>query len=186
MRAPRQETRVTEEALYTLPDDGSRHELVAGRLVAEPRPAFDHGELQVRMAHLLVSFVAPRRLGRVVTESGFVLARDPDTVRGPDVAFVAAERFRKALPAPGRFFDGAPDLAIEIVSPSNRPEEIHGKVADYLAAGARVVWVLDPATRSARIYRTLLAPRTLGVGDSLDGEDVLPGFSLPLADLFEA
>ena len=124
-------------------------------------------------------------MGRVVCETGFVLARDPDTVRGPDVAFVSQERLT-GLEDPGGFPEGAPDLAIEIRSPHDRPGELRAKVADYLAAGSRQVWVVDTERRVVTVYPSLLAPHTLEEGDELDGGDVLPGFRILVKELFDA
>jgi Uma2 family endonuclease len=131
---------------------------------------------------LLGDFVEAQQLGEVFGVTGYVLARDPDTVRGPDLSFVYRERLSNLDDA--RYFSGAPDLAVEILSPSSR-EEIHAKIADYLAAGARLVWVVDPERESVTTYRTLLAPRRLESNESLDGEDVLPGLVIPLESIFE-
>ena len=154
----------------------------AGVLVAEPQPFPRHAQIEARLAHALFDFAEPRGLGVVLTEGGFLLSRDPDTVRGPDVSFVRADRF-DAGEAGRAFFAGAPDLAVEILSPSNRPGDMHAKVADYLAAGSKLVWVIDPDRGVASVYRTLLAPRRIAAGGALDGEDVLPRFSLPLESL---
>src|SRR5262245_20352488 len=175
---------MTADEYARLPDDGVRYELQAGVLVSEPIPISRHARAQVRMAVVLERFVEPRRLGYVFGENGYLLATDPDTVRGPDVSFVRADRFDPDEAARG-FLRGAPDLAVEILSPSNRPGEIHGKVADYLAAGCKLVWVVDPKRRIVTVYRTLLSPRRIGVDDLLDGEDVLPGFSVPVSALFD-
>jgi len=121
----------------------------------------------------------------VLTEGGFLLSRNPDTVRGPDVSFVRADRFNAEEAGRG-YFRGAPDLAIEILSPSNRPGETHAKVADYLAAGARLVWVIDPAQRIVSVYRSLLSPRRIAADGVLNGEDVLPGFSFPIVDVLRS
>ena len=116
-------------------------------------------------------------------ETGFVLARNPDTVRGPDLSFISRERLKDLDDA--RFFSGAPDLAVEILSPSNRRGEMHAKVADYLAAGARLVWVVDPKRKSVTTYRTLLSPRRLELNEAIDGEEVFPGLVIPLTAIFE-
>lgn len=174
---------MTENDLSDLPDDGFRHELQAGFLVAEPRPFSTHARLQARMITLLENFARPRGLGAVLGDGGFLLARDPDTVRGPDVSFVSRDRW--AAHDRKRYFDGAPDLAVEILSPSNRAGDMHAKIADYLAAGARLVWVVDPKRRAVTAYRSLLAPRRLFEADVLDGEDALPGFAASVASIFE-
>lgn len=174
---------MTEDDLYSLPDDGTRHELQAGLLLAEPVPMHPHGRVQVRLFTILSTFVERHGVGEVFGAMGFVLARDPDTVRAPDVSFISRERL-DSLGDGTRFTSGVPDLAIEIVSPSNHPGEIHGKVADYLAAGAHLVWVVDPRARIVTVYRTLLAPRRLGEEATLDGGDVIPGFAILVAKVF--
>ena len=165
-----------------LPDDAYRHELQAGLSLAEPMPFPRHAQVQARLGAVLFGFVEPRGLGVVLSRAGFLLSENPDTIRGPDVSFVRADRFDPVAAESG-FFRGAPDLAIEILSPSNRPGEIHAKVADYLAAGAKLVWVIDPKRQVVSVYRTLLAPRRVDASGELSGEDVLPGFSFPVASL---
>ena len=105
-------------------------------------------------------------------------------MRGPDLSFVTRERLLGFDAT--RFFEGAPDLAIEILSPSNRPYQVRAKVADYLAAGCRLVWVVDPERRSVTTYRALLAPLVLGADDTLDGDDVLPDLAIQVASIFES
>jgi len=134
---------------------------------------------------VLRGFVERERLGEiVVADTGFVLARDPDTVRGPDVAFIARERY-DAAGDPPTAFPGAPDLAVEVVSPSNRAVDIRAKVADYLAAGTRLVWVVDPdpARLTITAYGTLLSPRVYGADEEVDGAPVLRGFRCRARDL---
>ncbi len=176
---------VTADELYTLPDDGSRHELLRGTLVSEPLPGGVHGRIVTRLAHLLVSFVQERRLGVVYTgDTGFVLAREPYTVRGPDVAFLSAERHR-ALEDERRFIPGAPDLAIEVLSPHDRLGEVYGKVADYLSAGCRLVWVVNPVREEVSVFRSPFSPRVIASDEALDGEEILPGFSVKVSTIFE-
>jgi Uma2 family endonuclease len=175
---------MTADQLLELCDDGRRHELVAGSVVSEPPASFRHGDVSAEVFRRLIEFVRDHDLGRVVsTETGFLLARDPDTVRAPDVAFVS----RAKIDGAGRFtgfFPGAPDLAVEVLSPSERPADVHAKIGDYLAAGTRLVWVIDPARRQVRIHRSLLSPSVLDETETLDGGDVLQGFSVPVAGLF--
>lgn len=183
-RRPTQEP-VTAEQLYALPDDGARYELLRGMLVSEPVPGRIHGRTVARLSKLLSNFVDARRLGVVYTgDTGFLLAREPDTVRGPDVAFLSARR-EKETENERPYIPGAPDLAIEVLSPSDRTSEVLGKVSDYLAAGCRLVWVVSPASEQVSVFRSPFAPRVLARGDTLDGEDVLPGFRVSLAELFE-
>lgn len=176
---------MTVEQLYELPDDGLRRELLRGIVVSEPLLGRLHGRTVTRLAMLLGNFVGPRRLGVVYTgETGFVLARAPDTVRGPDVAFLSAARERETESERG-FIPGAPDLAIEALSPNDRMREVLGKVSDYLAAGCRLVWVVDPVRDEVSVFRSPFAPRVLAGQDVLEGEDVLPGFSVRVAEIFE-
>ncbi len=175
---------MTVDDYIRLPEDGVRHELQAGILIAEPQPFPRHAQIQARLTRMLLDFVEPRGLGVILTQGGFLLSRNPDTLRAPDVAFVRRDRF-DADEAERTFFRGAPDLAIEILSPSNRPGEIHSKVADYLASGSKLVWVIDPARGVVSVYRSLLAPRRVESGGLLQGEDVLPGLSISVATLLE-
>jgi Uma2 family endonuclease len=173
------------EDLYALPDDGTARELQAGFLVSEPPAGGRHGDTALALGSALRRYVREHRLGRVLSnDTGFVLARDPDTVRAPDVAYVTDARW-ESYEDPARFLPGPPDLAVEVVSPSNSPAAMHAKVADYLAAGTRLVWVVDPEPKTVAVYRTLLAPRFLGLDGVLDGEDVVAGFTLPVAEIFE-
>ena len=113
-----------------------------------------------------------------------MLARKPDTVRGPDVAFVSRERFERNADTV-KAFAGAPDLAVEVLSPSNTAAAMHAKVADYLAAGARCVWVVDPESQTVTVYTSLLWPYRLGEEETLDGDDVVPGFRVRVGEIFE-
>jgi len=176
---------LTVEDLYELPDDGRRYELEAGRLLAEPPPGARHGLVTAVVVRLLGDFARAQGLGVVFTaDAGFILARSPDTLRGPDAAFVSKTRFDKVGAVPTAF-PGPPDLVVEVLSPSDRAAEVRAKVADYLAAGTSVVWVVDPESQCVTVYRSLLAPRVLAVGDELAGEDILPGFTVRVAELFE-
>ncbi len=159
-------------------------ELVRGWLVREPQPKELHGSVQAWPAHHLLDFVERRELGLVVTESGYVLSEQRQTVRGPDVAFVAAARLEGG-PLEEHFRRGAPDLAVEILSPSNRRAEVAEKVSEYLAAGARAVWLVDPRKRLVTVHQPGADPHVYAAGDELDGGEVLPGFRLPLSTLFD-
>ena len=176
---------LTAEDLYAFPDDRKRHELLSGRLTSEPPAGAEHGRVGVSIVIALGRHVIEKRLGRVYgPDTGFILARTPDTVRAPDIAFVSRARVEAA----GRviqYFPGAPDLAVEVNSPSDSLPAVRSKVADYLAAGCSMVWVVDPEERSVTVYRTLLAPRVLAADGMLHGEDVVPGFSIAVASIFE-
>jgi len=179
---------VKAEELYDLPDDNRIYELVAGCLISEPLPGTQHGAILIQVGHVLREYLERHPIGKVVGgDCGFLLARCPDTVRGPDVAFVSRERYEAADPK--KMFPGAPDLAVEVRSPSDRTGTVRSKVADYLLSGTRLVWVLDPETSGVTVYgpgiATLLAPRAIGPDDTLDGGDVLAGFSTPVRRLFD-
>lgn len=173
---------LTVEEFARLPGDGNRTELVRGRVVREPPAGFEHGDLAARVAHRLREFVVHEDLGRVVgAETGFVLFESPVTIRAPDAAFVASDR----VPADRTGFARlAPDLAVEIVSPSNTMTEINDKICDYLEAGTRMVWIIESRRKTITVYRSRDDIRILGEGDEVDGGDVLPGFSLRVRDLF--
>ena len=172
--------------LLALPDDDRRREIVAGLVVSEPPASFRHGDISAEVFARLSEYVRTRDLGRVVsTETGFLLARDPDTVRAPDVAFVSRSKIERAGAFRG-YFPGPPDLAVEVLSPSERPADVHAKIGDYLAAGSRLVWVIDPSNRQVRVHRSLLQPTILDESAELEGDDVLPGFSVRVGRLFPA
>lgn len=177
--------RLTVEDLPGLPDDDYRYELVAGNLVREPPPGGQHGGIAGNLVGHLFGFLHRRRLGRVFGEAGYVLASDPDTVRAPDLSFVSTESLER-LPQRGPYRVGAPDLAVEVLSPSNTRWEIEVKVEEYLAAGARAVWVVDPQRQTVVVHLSGREPQTLGPSDTLDGGEYLPGFRLPVAEIFEA
>jgi Uma2 family endonuclease len=173
---------MSAEALYALTGE-ERYELVSGELRVSEPPGWSHGVIAARLASRLAVHAGTHRLGDVVVETGFVLRRNPDTVRGPDVAFVRAGRAPGAAGA-HRFFEGAPDLAIEVVSPDDRAWEIGEKVEEYLVAGTRLVWAVDPRNRHVVVHTPDRIARLLRAGDALDGADVVPGFRLALDDLF--
>jgi Uma2 family endonuclease len=144
---------------------------------------YEHGQIVGALHGALWVFVKQAQLGDVVGgETGFLIAHDPDTVRAPDVAFIRAERV-PAAPERG-FFDGAPDLAVEVVSPGDRASEVLAKVRDWLEAGCQVVWVVDPGTRTVQIYWRPNHAEILTIDDDLRGAEVVPGFKLPLVDVF--
>lgn len=185
MTAPSSDHPIHAEDLpYVAPEEGLS-ELVAGEVVCEPPPSEEHGWVAGNVFGLLWSFVRERRLGRVyAAETGFVLSRDPDTVRAPDVAFVSAERLAPEARR-GPYFEGAPDLAVEVLSPGTGPVVMAAKVRDFLAAGARAVWVVDPARRTVTVHRRDHVPRTLSESDTLDADPAVPGFRLPVRAVFE-
>jgi Uma2 family endonuclease len=174
----------TAEELLQTPGLG-RCELVRGELIMMSPAGSEHGSLVVNITVALANYVKLKALGRVFgAETGFVIRRDPDTVRAPDVAFVCAERVAAGVPK--GFFDGPPDLAVEVTSPSDRPGEVLAKVHDWLHAGCRAVWVIDTDRRCVCVYRSRTEVVVLGMSDQLSGGDVVPGFSVPVAEVFAA
>jgi Uma2 family endonuclease len=172
----------TAEQLLHAPDLGPC-ELVRGELIMMSPAGYAHGSIAGRITRALGDFVEPRGLGDVLgAEPGFVLARDPDTVRAPDVAFVRSERVPREKPR--GFFEGAPDIAVEVLSPDDRAGEVNAKVHEWLQAGSRIVWVVDPETETVSVWRSRTDIVVLGTSDTLSGGDVLPGFSLPVAQVF--
>jgi Uma2 family endonuclease len=163
-------------------EDAYRIELVRGRLVRSPRPASLHARLLARLVHGLYEFVEEEGRGVVLADPGVVLSRNPDTVRGPDIAFFSIGRIPETSYA--TTFWGPPDLAVEITSPSNRVSEVQEKVGEYLDAGVRLVWVVDPPSRTVTVYRTGGTARMLRQDGVLEGDNVLPGFRLSLAAFF--
>lgn len=174
---------VTAVELAQMGED-TRYELVRGQLVAMSPVDYGHGASVVELIFLLRGYLADHPLGGIVTEVGFVLESNPDTVRAPDIAFVRTGRV-PALKGPG-FSQGCPDLAIEVLSPDDRAGEIAAKVDQYLSAGVSVVIVMDPRKKSAIIHRPSAPPVILGGDDAvLEIDDVLPGFRCTLGEIFK-
>jgi Uma2 family endonuclease len=158
-------------------------ELIGGELVMMSPAGFDHGRFASRIVAALENHVSRHGLGIVTTaEAGFQLAHDPDTVRAPDVAFVRADR----IPPDGvrGYFQGAPDLAVEVVSPSDRPDEVAAKVQDWLQAGCSMVWVVEPKDGTVTIHRPGNKDTILTTSDAITGGEVLPEYSMPVARIF--
>ena len=177
-------TSFTAEELIRLPRGKCRYELVKGELFEMPPAGGRHGSVAMRIGILLGAHVMENQLGETfAAETGYILRRDPDTVRAPDASFIARDRLPpEELPA--GYFDIMPDLAVEVLSPNDRLDEVRAKVADWLQAGVRLVWVIDPATRSAVVYRSASDGQELTEGESLDGADVIPGFTCQIRELF--
>jgi Uma2 family endonuclease len=179
--------KMTADDLMRLPDRGVRYELIAGELHEMPPAGGEHGFVGGRASRRLGAFLDqhPDVGGELfISEAGFRVARNPDTVRAPDLAYVAAERVLQAR-VPG-YVDLAPDLAVEVVSPNDTTGEIQAKVDEWLRAGSRLVWVLYPSTQTAMSYQPDGAARLLHAEDILTGEPVLPGFRCRVGDLFGA
>jgi Uma2 family endonuclease len=172
---------VTAEELFAMGE--GRRELIDGRVVEMTLAGAEHGIVGTLIAMRLAHHIEGRGLGRVLAvETGFRISRDPDTVRAPDVAFVAAERLkgvdtRKYLP-------GAPDLAVEVVSPGDSFRDVEAKARSWIEHGTRLVWVVEPEDRVAFVYRPGLPREDVPPTAALSGDDVLPGLSIPLAECF--
>jgi Uma2 family endonuclease len=175
---------VTAEELLRMPDDGQWYELVRGQLLMMPPPGFEHGRVAARIGVLLGAHVQENGCGvTVAAETGFLLARDPDTVRAPDAAFVSKRRVDK-VGNTTKHWPGAPDLAVEVVSPDDSFRKLQEKALAWLAAGTIAVLVLDPAKRTATVYRGQGDAHVHSAQDTLDLSDAVPGFSVAVAELF--
>ncbi|MBI2505723.1 MAG: Uma2 family endonuclease [Candidatus Latescibacteria bacterium] len=176
--------RMTAEELLRLPDDGFRCELVRGKLRKRTLAGAEQGRLTVVLMVSLFQHVQDSKLGVAYAGgTGFLLSSDPDTVRAPDVAFVRRERIEEVGAVEG-YWPGAPDLAVEVVSPNDQYSEVESKVADWLEAGSRMVVVVDPRRRKVTVHRSRSDIRILGIGEVLEGGEVVPGWKLPIDDLF--
>lgn len=175
----------TAEELLCLPTVGRRLELVKGKVYEMAPAGGRHGYVAIKTGVRLSVHVQPNRLGHVfAAETGFIIQRDPDTVRAPDAAFISQNRL-SADEIPDGYIDLIPDLVVEVVSPNDRRREVREKVEEWLNAGVHLVWVLYPATRSAIVYRSLSDLTNLTADDYLDGEDVVLGFACRLGELFD-
>lgn len=145
---------------------------------------FKHGTIVARLTGALVQHIEAHDLGEVTgAETGFKLASNPDTVRAPDVGFVRRERI-PAGELTEKFWPGAPDLAVEVISPNDTLYEVDEKVEDYLAAGVRLIWIVNPKKHTVTVYQLNSAPQTLSESDLLDGLDIVPGFQYNITRLF--
>jgi Uma2 family endonuclease len=177
-------TLVTADELCTLPDDGFRCELVRGEVRRMPPAGSEHGAVVMNLGSPLHWFVRSHDLGVVFgAETGFKIASDPDTVRAPDLAFVRRERIPEGG-VPRGFWPGAPDLAVEVISPGDTYTEVEEKVHDWLNAGTRMVLVLNPRTRTVTIDTSSTTVVRLTESDTLTGGEVLPGFTCQVSELF--
>ena len=176
---------LTADDLLRLYGQGVRGELVRGVLYETASTGMEHGEIAAKFVIRLGIFVQPRRLGRLTTsDSGVWLEREPDTVREPDVAFTSSERLPLNVRVRG-YSEVVPDLVVEIISPSDSMREVHEKAQMWLRSGVILVWVADPDTSTIAVYQSGVPVITLTENDTLDGAPVLPGFTLPVREVFE-
>ncbi len=175
---------MTAQQLQQLPDDALRYELIHGELRMSPPAGPGHGYTEMKIGRNLTNYVIENNLGIVLGETGFLLARDPDTVLAPDVAFISSanliENWRMAPCWPG-----PPDLAVEVVSPSDTITRVTEKARRYLAAGAKAVWVVNPRRKTVTVYAHDAPPKIWGIADDIDGGTLLPGFRMAVRDVFE-
>lgn len=176
----------TEAELQALPEDGFIHEVVNGELVMSPKNTWFHGRICSRLLIAIGSFAITHRLGAVLDSStGFWMFNR--NCRAPDISFVPMARLAALgfKPNETRFFPGAPDLAVEILSENNTRREIDERLRDFFASGTRLAWVIDPDKQRVEVCRSPIRRQLMGSGGFLDGEDLLPGFRYPIADLFK-
>ena len=174
----------TAEELLCLPTTGRRLELVKGKVYEMAPAGGPHGYIAMNIGALINVHVRANGLGRVfAAETGFILHRAPDTVRAPDAAFISYDRLGEEA-IPDGYLAVAPDLVVEVVSPGDTRRGVREKVEEWLRAGVRLVWVIDPVTRSADVYRSLDDVSHLSEDAVLDGQDVVPGFACRLGELF--
>ena len=175
---------LTAEEFAELSDAGVPTELVRGKVVEMTSPGFHHGRICLRIARLLDEFIEVNALGQGTSnDSGVITARDPDSVRGPDLAFYSFARLPQGS-SPIGYPNVAPDLIFEVLSPSDRWSLIHAKVAEYHAAGVSAVCILDSRMNRIHIYREDVPPEVIGLDDTFTIPEILPGFSFPLRRIF--
>lgn len=163
-----------------------RSELVAGELRMMSPAGWKHGKIVHRLQMILGNYVDEHDLGDVFgAETGFLISRDPDTVRGPDVAFISRENLPGKEPAQA-YWPGSPDLAVEVLSPGDKTGEVDEKIEDWIQAGIKLLWIVDPKLRTITVYRSLTDVATKTAVDILEGEHVVPGFRCLVSDIFSA
>jgi Uma2 family endonuclease len=177
---------LTAEDLWNMPDNGKGYELIRGELHPMAPAGQEHSNLGIVLGSLLHAFVRKNQLGAVTgSDGGYILAKSPETVRAPDLGFVRQERLAGGRTT-AKYFEGAPDLAVEIISPTDSYQDIDEKVQEFLDAGTKLVWVVSPKKKTITIYRSNQKMALITKpGDVLEGEDVLPGFSVRLDEIFE-
>jgi Uma2 family endonuclease len=182
---PTEKTVWTDQAFMALPQEGHHYEIVQGELITRGNSGALHGYLCSLLLAALVNHSQSKKLG-VVLDSSTAFKLKNGNKRSPDISFLAKQRLQGMTVLPTGFLEGAPDLAVEILSPGNTVEEIHEKLVEFFDNGTRLAWVIHPSEHFTLVYRSAQEPdRLLKSVDCLEGEDVIPGFSLPLADLFQ-
>ena len=173
---------ITAEELFNLPDDSLRHELIKGELLTMSPPGEEHGIVIMRLAAPLATYVDSQNLGVVYgADTGFKLEDNPDTVLAPDIAFIRSARMGEPVKA---YRSGPPDLVVEVLSPRDTMSQAQKKAAQWLSFGALLVWLVNPRTRTIEVRRHGGQAIILSVQDELSGEDIIPGFVIPVARIF--
>lgn len=175
----------TDEAFMALPDDGHHYEIINGELVDMGNSGALHGYLTSLLLTALGSHVLPRKLG-VIFDSSTAFKMSNGNRRSPDISFFAKERLQGMTTLPSGFLEGAPDLAVEVLSPTNTTEEMDQKITEYFDNGSRLVWIIHPIQHYILVYHSAEEPdRLLKSLDYLDGENVIPDFKFSVAELFQ-
>ena len=175
---------LTDEEYMALPaGNGSHYELVNGELVDMGNSGVEHGNIGIFLGGAIEFYARSKKLG-VTCDSSTAFNMKSGNKRSPDVSFINKTRLQGLKRLPKQFLQGAPDLAVEVISPNNTFEELHKKIVEYFDNGCQLVWVINPDEQFVLVYHYYQPDKLLRITDSLDGEDVLPGFVLPIADLF--
>ena len=175
---------MTAEELMQLPEDGFRYELINGELEKMPPPGHPHGRIAFRLSVLLGQFVLDQALGEGFTnDTGFQLTSNPDTVLAPDFAFVTSERFAEGRNKEG-YWPGPPNLAVEVLSPHERPGKVRKKISQWFGFGVQQVWIVDPKQLTVTVYRSESDTTTFSGSDYLEAQDLFPGFRITLNQIF--
>ena len=170
---------MTAEELMHLDDDSHRHELIKGELLTMPPPGYPHGTVTLNLSILLGIYVKTNNLGRVAAEMGYKLETDPDTVLAPDISFIARDRVVHSEGYPS----GPPDLAVEVLSPSDRKTQVERKRLLWLELGAKSVWNVNPRQRTVEVWRAEGEKRLFHERDELV-DDTVPGFRVKVSEIF--
>lgn len=173
---------MTAEELMQLPDDDLRHELINGELITMPVPGFPHGRSATRLMVPLAQFVWDHDLGEVYDFVGFQLTWNPDTVLGPDISFISKERLKAVDEV--RYWQGPPDLAVEVYSPGYRPGKVSARISRLFSAGTKQVWIVHLKHRTVAVYRSESDVTTFSGSDYLEAQDLFPGFRISLEKIF--
>ena len=174
----------TDAEFMALSKDGHRYELVNGELIDMGNSGMEHGYIACLLTIMLGGYIRANKLG-AVCDSSTAFSLKAGNKRSPDLSFIAKNRLQGLSRPPRSFFKGSPDLAVEILSPNNTVEEIHAKIVEYFENDTRLVWVIHPDERYVLVYHSPEPDRFLRPGDTLDGEVIVPGFSMAVAELFE-